>query len=104
MSKKLIAWGGSSKLLKMYLLNTKENPFSYCVDSFSKEQKIGPLKIVRPNALTSEDKDSILVVVFAASNSDLRDISSFLAQIGLSYQQNFIYYSDFFGRHSVRDF
>ncbi|MFH1890122.1 MAG: TylF/MycF/NovP-related O-methyltransferase [Candidatus Kuenenbacteria bacterium] len=92
---KKIAWG-TSKLLKMYLENNKSNQFSYCIDDFSRQKSIYGLPIVKSNILKKEKRGSFQIVIFAVSNRSLQEISQKLNQMGISYSQDFIYYSDFF--------
>lgn len=95
MEKKFIAWS-ANKILYLYLLNTDRNPFSYCVDSFAKEDKIKNLPILGPHALEKEDRDSVCVVIFAVSNSAMREISAQLNNMGFCYGGNYVFFSDFF--------
>lgn len=94
MEKKHIAWS-ANKILYLYLLNTDKNPFSYCVDSFSKEDKIKDVPIFGPSKLEEEDKDSVRVVIFAVSNTAMRQISSQLNTMGFRYGDNYVFFSDF---------
>ncbi len=93
--KKKIAWG-ASKLLEMYLKNTENNPFDYCVDDFSNRDNVGGLQIKKSDSLLKENKDSFEIVIFAVSNKSLQEISFALNRLGLSYGDGFIFYSDFF--------
>ncbi|MBU1131212.1 TylF/MycF family methyltransferase [Patescibacteria group bacterium] len=93
--KQKIAWG-TSKLLKMYLAQTESNPFSYCIDDFSKAKSIYGLKINKSKSLLQEKKGLFQIVIFAVSNKSLQEISHKLNQMGLDYAKDFIYYSDFF--------
>ena len=95
MGKKYSAWG-ANKILYLYLCNTDTNPFSYCVDSYAKEDIIKNLPILSPNALEKEERDSICVVVFAVSNSAIRQISAQLHGMGFCYGDNYLFFSDFY--------
>ncbi|MEK7551825.1 MAG: TylF/MycF/NovP-related O-methyltransferase [Patescibacteria group bacterium] len=92
---KKIAWG-TSKLLEMYLRQTKSNPFSYCIDDFTKRDMFCGLQVKRSTTLSNEKKGEFLMVIFAVSNEALQEISSSLRSSGLSYGKDFIFYSDFF--------
>jgi len=94
MDKKLIAWG-DSKILNLYLQDTQENPFSYCIDSYSNNKDIEGLPIVNSDSLKNENKDSVLIVIFAVSNNALRNIASILSNMDYRYKENYIFYSDF---------
>lgn len=93
--KKKIAWG-TSKLLKMYLDRTEDNPFSYCIDDFSRKDNIYGLPIKKSDSLLKEQKGSFLIVIFAVSNRSLQEICRQLNGLGLAYGDDFIFYSDFF--------
>jgi len=92
--KKLVAWG-ANKLLYLYLSNEEKNGFSYCVDSFTSEKSIHGLTISKPDALSSEDKDTVCAVIFAVSNTAMRAIGSELNKMGFTYGKNYLYFSDY---------
>lgn len=99
---KKIAWG-TSKLLKMYLVESEAKQpacpaggFDYCIDDFSKASDIYGLPIRKSEALSREKRGSFQIVIFAVSNQSLHEISFKLNGLGLSYGADFIYYSDFF--------
>lgn len=97
---KNIAWG-TSKLLKMYLAETELNFFDYCIDDFSSEGSIYGLPIKKSKELLKEPKGSFKIVIFAVSNNSLREITFKLNGLGLSYGDDFIFYSDFFYKNFV---
>ncbi len=90
---KLIAWGGS-KILEIEMRNNAHD-FAYCIDNFGKEAWFAGLPVKRESALESEDKNHVLVVVFAVSNGALVSITNRLYQLGFEYRKNFLFYSDF---------
>ena len=92
--KKFVAWS-ANKLLFLYLSNQKHNDFSYCVDSFTTEKSIRGLPITEPNALVVEDRNAVCVVIFAVSNTAMREIGSQLNKMGFTYGENYMYFSDF---------
>lgn len=91
---KKIAWG-TSKLLEMYLARTQTNPFSYIIDDFSKKTTLLGIPIKKSESLFEEQPDSFQIVIFAVSNRSLQEIAIKLNQLGLSYNKDFIFYSDF---------
>lgn len=93
--KKRIAWG-ASKLLEMYLNETKSHSFSYCIDSFSDKENILGLPIKKIESLSNEEKGGFEIVIFGVSNSSLQEISEKLNDLNLAYKDDFIYYSDLF--------
>jgi len=99
--KKKIAWG-NSKLLKMYLTQNRNNPFDYCIDDFCKESDIYGMPIRRSECLSKERPGLFLLVIFAASNRSLWEISLKLNKLGLSYRKNYIFYSDFFYKNFLK--
>jgi len=80
----------------MYLAKTGFNPFSYCIDDFSKESSIYGMPIKKSDSLSFEKKGSFRIVIFAVSNRSLHEISIKLNYLGLCYGEDFIFYSDFF--------
>jgi len=92
---KKIAWG-TSKLLKMYLAENGAGGFSYCIDNFSKADKLDGLPIKKSETLLKEKIGSFQIVIFAVSSKSLQEITAKLNEMGLSYQKDFIFYSDFF--------
>jgi hypothetical protein len=98
---KNIAWG-TSKLLKMYLAETKSGFFDYCVDDFSVESNVYGLPIKKSEELLKEPKESFKIIIFAVSNKSLREITSKLNSMGLAYGDDFILYSDFFYKDFVK--
>ena len=99
--KKKIAWG-TSKLLKMYLVENGDDKFSYCIDDFSNASDIYGLPVKKSDSLSQEKKGSFQIVIFAVSNKSLQEITLKLNGMGLSYKKDFIYYSDFFYDDFVR--
>lgn len=95
MNKKKIAWG-ASKLLKMYLKRTGNNPFDYCIDNFSRDGSVCDMPVRKSDALSGEDPGSYTIVIFAVSSKALQDISHILSSIGLRYGSDYLLYSDFF--------
>jgi len=93
--KKKIAWG-TSKLLKMYLVENGDDKFSYCIDDFSNASDIYGLPVKKSDSLSQEKKGSFQIVIFAVSNKSLQEITLKLNGMGLSYKKDFIFYSDFF--------
>jgi len=91
---KYIAYG-TSKLLKLYLENTDKSIFEYSIDNFTTETMIYDLNIFKDDILFKENKDDVIVVVFAVANTTLIKIEKRLIEQGFTRFKNFIYYSDF---------
>lgn len=90
---KLIAWG-ASKILEIQQRGAPHS-FAYCIDNFGKAIAFAELEVRTESALESEDKDNVMVVIFAVSNGALVSITKRLHEFGYEYKKNFIYYSDF---------
>jgi hypothetical protein len=99
--KKQIAWG-TSKLLEMYIKNTGEIPFEYCIDDFTEKGSFASLPIKKSDQILKEEKGSFKIIIFAVSNRSLQEISLKLNQVGLQYGVDYIYYSDFFYNDFVK--
>jgi hypothetical protein len=79
----------------MYLEDTSESPFAYCVDSYSDENFVLDLPVHQPDKLHDEPIEDTIVVVFAVGNSALREIMSVLIKFGYRYGENFVLFSDY---------
>jgi hypothetical protein len=93
--RKKIAWG-ASKLLKMYLAQTANHPFSCCIDDFSGEDNVLGLPIQKSDSILKGAKEDFQIVIFAVSNKSLQEITLQLNKARLNYKKDFIFYSDFF--------
>lgn len=92
MKKKFIGWG-CSKIYEVNAVDIKKD-FIFFVDSSFKKKKYLGLDVYNDFKILKKFKKN-LVVIFSVSNSALFEISKILNQLGLKYNKNYIYYSDY---------
>ena len=95
--KKIVVWG-ASKLLELYIKNSRPVPISYVVDS-------NPLKyrsthcgfpVYAPEELQKEKCTESVIILFPVSNLAIQDMLEQLHPLGFRLYENVFLYSDLF--------